>query len=157
MDREVRTQFSLDRRTFQSPWSWACVANRCERRAVRSSRTSLATCTAHCGGNSRLLWPRPTENVVLGDDSVILHLQQIEFVTVNTSDQETKDLLEHAKDVFIGEYWKVQQKKTSRREYQNIRLTRLRYFTTVFSLRPTFLFIKINFLIFWNLTNTCLT
>ncbi|XP_012225717.1 probable beta-hexosaminidase fdl isoform X1 [Linepithema humile] len=89
-------------RTFQSPWSWACVANRCERRAVRSSRTSLATCTAHCGGNTRLLWPRPTENVVLGDDSVILHLQQIEFVTVNTSDQETKDLLEHAKDVFIG-------------------------------------------------------
>ncbi|XP_011862045.1 PREDICTED: probable beta-hexosaminidase fdl isoform X5 [Vollenhovia emeryi] len=90
------------RRTFQSPWSWACVANRCERRAVRSSRTSLATCTAHCGGNTRLLWPRPTESVVLGDDSVILHLQQIEFVTVNTSDQETKDLLEHAKDVFIG-------------------------------------------------------
>ncbi|XP_028044943.1 probable beta-hexosaminidase fdl isoform X5 [Monomorium pharaonis] len=90
------------RRTFQSPWSWACVANRCERRAVRSSRTSLATCTAHCGGNTRLLWPRPTENVILGDDSVILHLQQIEFVTVNTSDQETKDLLEHAKDVFIG-------------------------------------------------------
>ncbi|XP_011862029.1 PREDICTED: probable beta-hexosaminidase fdl isoform X1 [Vollenhovia emeryi] len=89
-------------RTFQSPWSWACVANRCERRAVRSSRTSLATCTAHCGGNTRLLWPRPTESVVLGDDSVILHLQQIEFVTVNTSDQETKDLLEHAKDVFIG-------------------------------------------------------
>ncbi|XP_011630316.1 probable beta-hexosaminidase fdl isoform X1 [Pogonomyrmex barbatus] len=90
------------RRTFQSPWSWACVANRCERRAVRSSRTSLATCTAHCGGNTRLLWPRPTENIVLGDDSVILHLQQIEFVIVNTSDQETKDLLEHAKDVFIG-------------------------------------------------------
>ncbi|KAL6267761.1 hypothetical protein P5V15_000830 [Pogonomyrmex californicus] len=89
-------------RTFQSPWSWACVANRCERRAVRSSRTSLATCTAHCGGNTRLLWPRPTENIVLGDDSVILHLQQIEFVIVNTSDQETKDLLEHAKDVFIG-------------------------------------------------------
>ncbi|XP_011685560.1 PREDICTED: probable beta-hexosaminidase fdl isoform X2 [Wasmannia auropunctata] len=89
-------------RAFQSPWSWACVANRCERRAVRSSRTSLATCTAHCGGNTRLLWPRPTENIVLGDDSVILHLQQIEFVTVNTSDQETKDLLEHAKDVFIG-------------------------------------------------------
>lgn len=67
----------------------------------------MATCTAHCGGNTRLLWPRPTENVVLGDDSVILHLQQIEFVTVNTSDQETKDLLEHAKDVFIGEYCKV--------------------------------------------------
>ncbi|XP_077280187.1 fused lobes isoform X2 [Temnothorax americanus] len=89
-------------RTFQSPWSWACVANRCERRAVRSSRTSLATCTAHCGGNTRLLWPRPTENIVLGDDSVILHLQQIEFVIVNTSDQETKDLLEHAKDIFIG-------------------------------------------------------
>lgn len=71
---------------------------------MRSSRTSLATCTAHCGGNTRLLWPRPTENVVLGDDSVILHLQQIEFATVNTSDQDTKDLLEHAKDVFIGEY-----------------------------------------------------
>ncbi|XP_011349367.1 probable beta-hexosaminidase fdl isoform X2 [Ooceraea biroi] len=89
-------------RTFQSPWSWACVASRCERRAVRSSRTSLATCTAHCGGNTRLLWPRPTENVVLGDNSVILHLQQIEFVIVDTSDQEIKDLLEHAKDVFIG-------------------------------------------------------
>lgn len=91
------------RRTFQSPWSWACVANRCERRAVRSSRTSLATCTAHCGGDTRLLWPRPTESVILGDDSVILHIQQIEFVTVDTSDQETRDLLEHAKDVFLGE------------------------------------------------------
>ncbi|XP_014489221.1 PREDICTED: probable beta-hexosaminidase fdl [Dinoponera quadriceps] len=89
------------RRTFQSPWSWACVANRCEKRAVRSSRTSLATCTAHCGGNTRLLWPRPTKNVVLGDESVILHLQQIEFV-YDMSDQETKDLLEHAQDVFIG-------------------------------------------------------
>ncbi|KOX73530.1 putative beta-hexosaminidase fdl [Melipona quadrifasciata] len=89
-------------RTFQSPWSWACVAGRCERRAVRSSRTSLASCIALCGGNTRLLWPRPTGNVFLGEDSVIIHLQQIEFVTVNTSDQETKNLLEHAKDVFIG-------------------------------------------------------
>lgn len=70
----------------------------------------MATCTAHCGGNTRLLWPRPTENIILGDDSVILHLQQIEFVTVNTSDQETKDLLEHAKDIFIGEYRKFYRK-----------------------------------------------
>ena len=38
---------------------------------------------------------------LVGNDSVIIHLQQIEFVTVNTSDQETKNLLEHAKDVFI--------------------------------------------------------
>ncbi|XP_016769498.1 probable beta-hexosaminidase fdl isoform X4 [Apis mellifera] len=90
------------RRTFQSPWSWVCVAGRCERRAVRSSRTSLASCIALCGGNTRLLWPRPTGNVLLAEESVIVHLQQIEFVTVNTSDQETRNLLEHAKDVFIG-------------------------------------------------------
>lgn len=70
---------------------------------MRSSRTSLASCIALCGGNTRLLWPRPTGNVLLGDDSVIIHVQQIEFVTVNTSNQETKNLLEHAKDVFIGE------------------------------------------------------
>ena len=98
----VSLQPFSSRRTFQSPWSWACVAGRCERRAVRSSRTSLASCIALCGGNTRLLWPRPTGNVLLGDDSVIIHVQQIEFVTVNTSDQETKNLLEHAKDVFIG-------------------------------------------------------
>lgn len=70
---------------------------------MRSSRTSLASCIALCGGNTRLLWPRPTGNVLLGDDSLVIHAQQIEFVTVNTSDQETKNLLEHAKDVFIGE------------------------------------------------------
>ncbi|KAG7199217.1 hypothetical protein KM043_018087 [Ampulex compressa] len=90
------------RRTFQSPWSWACVAGRCERRAVRSSRTSLASCIALCGGNSRLLWPKPTGSVELGDDSVIIHLRQMEFVTVNTSDQDVKNLLERAKEVFIA-------------------------------------------------------
>lgn len=99
----MRPAIPSDRRTFQSPWSWVCVAGRCERRAVRSSRTSLASCIALCGGNTRLLWPRPTGNVVLGEESVIVHLQQIEFVTVNTSDQETRNLLEHAKDVFIGD------------------------------------------------------
>lgn len=99
----VRLAVPSDRRTFQSPWSWVCVAGRCERRAVRSSRTSLASCIALCGGNSRLLWPRPTGNVLLGEESVVVHLQQIEFVTVNTSDQETRNLLEHAKDVFIGD------------------------------------------------------
>lgn len=101
--KAVRPAIPSDRRTFQSPWSWVCVAGRCERRAVRSSRTSLASCIALCGGNTRLLWPRPTGNVVLGEESVIVHLQQIEFVTVNTSDQETRNLLEHAKDVFIGD------------------------------------------------------
>nr|KAF7434344.1 hypothetical protein H0235_002535 [Vespula pensylvanica] len=90
------------RRVFQSPWSWTCVAGRCERRAVRSSRISLATCTALCGGNTRLLWPRPTGNIILGDESVTMHLQQIEFVTVNTSDRDVKTLLEYAKDVFLG-------------------------------------------------------
>ncbi|XP_046621554.1 probable beta-hexosaminidase fdl isoform X3 [Neodiprion virginianus] len=90
------------RRNFQSPWSWGCVAGRCERRAVRSSRTSLATCTALCGGNERLIWPRPTGDVFLGENSVTFHLQQISLVTVNTSDQEVKNLLEHAKDVFLG-------------------------------------------------------
>jgi len=60
-----------------------------------------------------LLWPRPTGNIILGDDSVILHLQQIEFVTVNTSDQEIKDLLEHAKDVFIGRYQKNHSREIS--------------------------------------------
>ncbi|XP_012276892.1 probable beta-hexosaminidase fdl [Orussus abietinus] len=90
------------RRTFQTPWSWTCVSGRCERRAVRSSRTSLATCTALCGGNTRLIWPRPTGTVILGEDSVMLHMHQIAFVTVNTSDQEVKNLLEHAKDVFLG-------------------------------------------------------
>lgn len=77
----------------------------------------MASCIALCGGNTRLLWPRPTGNVLLGDDSVVIHVQQIEFVTVNTSDQETKNLLEHAKDVFIGErliflstfYWNIQR------------------------------------------------
>ncbi|KAI4489504.1 hypothetical protein M0802_011039 [Mischocyttarus mexicanus] len=81
-----------ERTVFQSPWSWMCVAGRCERRAVRSSKVSLATCTALCGGNTRLLWPRPTGNIVLGDDSVTMHLQQIEFVTLNTSDREGKIL-----------------------------------------------------------------
>ncbi|XP_015185237.1 PREDICTED: probable beta-hexosaminidase fdl isoform X2 [Polistes dominula] len=90
------------RRVFQSPWSWICVAGRCERRAVKSSKVSLATCTALCGGNTRLLWPRPTGNVILGDESVTMHLQQIEFVTLNTSDRDVKTLLEYAKDVFLG-------------------------------------------------------
>ncbi|XP_012263445.2 probable beta-hexosaminidase fdl isoform X2 [Athalia rosae] len=95
-------EYSDIHRNFQSPWSWACVSGRCERRAVRSSRTSLATCTALCGGNSRLIWPRPTGDTFLGENSVTLHLQQISIVTVNTSDQEIKNLLEHAKDVFLG-------------------------------------------------------
>ncbi|XP_066588857.1 probable beta-hexosaminidase fdl isoform X2 [Prorops nasuta] len=89
-------------RSFKSPWSWACVAGRCERRAVRSSRTSLASCTSLCGGNTRLLWPRPTVSVTLGDDSITLQLEQIEFVTVNTTDQRVRNLLEHAKDIFLG-------------------------------------------------------
>lgn len=79
-----------------------CIAGRCERRAVKSSKASLATCTALCGGNSRLLWPKPTGDVLLGDDSDILHLQQIEFVTTSTSDYDVRNLLEHAKDIFIG-------------------------------------------------------
>lgn len=73
---------------------------------MRSSRISLATCTALCGGNTRLLWPRPTGNIILGDESVTMHLQQIEFVTVNTSDRDVKTLLEYAKDVFLGKIFK---------------------------------------------------
>lgn len=90
------------RRSFQNPWSWDCIAGRCERRAVRSSKTSLATCTALCGGNNRLIWPSPTGSVVLGDDSVMMYLQHIAFVTVNTSNQNVRNLLEHTKDVFLG-------------------------------------------------------
>ncbi|OXU27126.1 hypothetical protein TSAR_012992, partial [Trichomalopsis sarcophagae] len=89
-------------RTFQSPWSWACVAGRCERRSVRSSRISLATCTAMCGGNSRLLWPKPSGRVDLGTDHLVFHWQQVELSTVNTSNQDVRDLLEQAKDVFMG-------------------------------------------------------
>ncbi|KAK0090371.1 hypothetical protein PV325_001145 [Microctonus aethiopoides] len=103
------------RRTFHTPWSWMCIAGRCERRAVKSSKASLATCTALCGGNSRLLWPKPTGDVLLGDDSVILHLQQIEFVTTSTTDYDVRNLLEHAKDIFIGNIRnliKVQNTKT---------------------------------------------
>ncbi|XP_043287716.1 probable beta-hexosaminidase fdl isoform X2 [Venturia canescens] len=95
-------KFLKDFRTFDSPWSWVCVAGRCERRAVRSSRTSLASCTAVCGGNTRLLWPRPTGNIYLGEESVMLYLHQIEFVTFDTGDQKVKNLLEHAKDIFVG-------------------------------------------------------
>ncbi|XP_058804610.1 probable beta-hexosaminidase fdl isoform X2 [Phymastichus coffea] len=90
------------RRTFQSPWSWACVSGRCERRAVRSSRISLATCTAMCGGSGRLLWPRPTGLVDLGPDNLIFHWQQLELITVNTASQDVKDMLEQAKEVFLG-------------------------------------------------------
>ncbi|XP_015597661.1 probable beta-hexosaminidase fdl isoform X2 [Cephus cinctus] len=95
-------EFLNDSRTFQSPWSWACVAGRCERRAVRSSRISLATCTALCGGSTRLIWPRPTGNIILGDDSTVFHLQQVAMITVNTSDQSVKNLLEHAKVIFLN-------------------------------------------------------
>ncbi|KAJ8686693.1 hypothetical protein QAD02_022487 [Eretmocerus hayati] len=90
------------RRTLQSPWSWACVSGRCERRSVRSSRVSLATCSALCGGSGRLLWPRPSGTVDLGNDSHSINLQQIEIITVNTDNREVKNLFEHAKDVFLG-------------------------------------------------------
>lgn len=89
-------------RTFQSPWSWACVSGRCERRAVRSSRISLSTCQALCGGSTRLLWPRPTKRVELGTDSQPFYLQRVNFVTVNTSNVEVKAMLENAKEVFLG-------------------------------------------------------
>ncbi|XP_011497012.1 PREDICTED: probable beta-hexosaminidase fdl isoform X3 [Ceratosolen solmsi marchali] len=89
-------------RTFQSPWSWACVSGRCERRAVHSSRISSSTCSALCGGNTRLIWPRPTGLVDLRSENVVFHWQQVEIATVNTSNQEVKNLLEHAKDVFLG-------------------------------------------------------
>lgn len=57
---------------------------------------------ALCGGNDRLLWPRPTGDVILGDESITLHLDQIELVTIGTNDQDVKNLIEHAKNVFIG-------------------------------------------------------
>ncbi|XP_034946655.1 probable beta-hexosaminidase fdl [Chelonus insularis] len=90
------------KRTFHSPWSWVCVANRCERKAVKTPQKSLAACMAMCGGNDRLLWPKPTGNVILGDGSVMLTIQQIKFITTTASNQEVVSLLEHAKDVFIG-------------------------------------------------------
>ena len=89
-------------RTFQSPWSWVCNENRCERRAVRSSRTSFATCAATCGGNTRLIWPRPTGNTILSSDHVTFHFQQIELITLDTNDEEVRNLLEQAKEVFLG-------------------------------------------------------
>ncbi|XP_023318102.1 probable beta-hexosaminidase fdl isoform X2 [Trichogramma pretiosum] len=90
-------------RTFQSPWSWACVAGRCERRAVRSSRISLSTCQALCGSaSSRLLWPKPSRRVELGRDSSAFHWQQIEFAVVDTDSAEVRAMLDNAKDVFLG-------------------------------------------------------
>ncbi|XP_063976668.1 probable beta-hexosaminidase fdl isoform X2 [Diachasmimorpha longicaudata] len=98
----VSLQPFAPRRSFNSPWTWVCVAGRCERRTSRTSRTSFATCNALCGGNTRLLWPRPTGSVILGEEMIALSLQHIELVTINTRDEEVKSLLEHAKDVFIG-------------------------------------------------------
>lgn len=70
---------------------------------MRSVKISQATCNALCGDNGRLLWPRPTGTVVLGEDSVNFHLQQVQFNIVNTSDRDVKDLLDQAKDIFLGE------------------------------------------------------
>lgn len=55
-----------------------------------------------CGGNGRLLWPRPTGPVDLGPDNLIFQWQQLELVTVNTDNQDVKEMLEHAKEVFLG-------------------------------------------------------
>ena len=44
----------------------------------------------------------PTGKTILGEKTVMLHFQQIELITVDTNDQEIKNLLEHAKEVFLG-------------------------------------------------------
>lgn len=90
------------RRPFHSPWSWVCNEERCERRAVRSSRTTLATCAATCGGNSRLIWPSPTGKTFLSKDHVAFHIQQIDFSLIDSPDQEVTNLLEKAREVFLG-------------------------------------------------------
>ncbi|XP_044020728.1 probable beta-hexosaminidase fdl isoform X2 [Aphidius gifuensis] len=90
-----------NKRSLQTPWSWVCVSGRCEKRAVKSSKISFATCNAICGGNTRLLWPRPTGDIILEEDSATIHIQQIEFVTINTPNSDVKTLLEQAKSVFI--------------------------------------------------------
>ncbi|XP_014217031.1 probable beta-hexosaminidase fdl [Copidosoma floridanum] len=97
----VSLQPFIARRIFQSPWSWACVSGRCERRIVRSSRISLATCSALCGDNTRLLWPRPNGPVHLGMESLAFHWQQIKFATVNTSSHDIEAFFEYAKDIFL--------------------------------------------------------
>ncbi|CAG5095698.1 Similar to fdl: Probable beta-hexosaminidase fdl (Drosophila melanogaster) [Cotesia congregata] len=110
----VSLQPFAPRRTFNTPWSWICVAGRCERRAVKTSQRSLASCTATCGGHGRLLWPKPTGDIILGEDSVMLNLQQIEFVTISTSDHDVQNLLEHAKDIFIGNIRNLEKAATAK-------------------------------------------
>lgn len=79
-----------------------CNEGRCERRAVRSSRTTQATCAATCGGNTRLIWPSPTGKTFLSKDHVAFHIQQIDFGIIDSPDQEVSNLLEKAKEVFLG-------------------------------------------------------